>query len=64
MACPSPHWGLPSTRRGPEGEEAEAALEVTVRALRVPARLASCSGVTASVSFSVCGSDSVLWDIY
>lgn len=48
---PSAHRGLPSKRRVSEGEEAKAVLEVTVSALRVPARMASCSGVTASVSF-------------
>lgn len=48
---PSACGGLPPKRRVNEGEEAKAVLEVTVSALRVPARMASCSGVTASVSF-------------
>lgn len=48
---PSALCGLPPKRRVNEGEEAKAVLEVTVSALRVPARMASCSGVTVFVSF-------------
>lgn len=47
----SAHWGLPPKRRVSEGEMAKAMLEVTVSALVVPARMALCSGVSASVSF-------------
>lgn len=48
----SAHCELSPKRRVSEGGEAKAVLEVTVSSLRVPARMASCSGVTASVSFS------------
>lgn len=56
--------GSTPEKRGSEGEEAKAASELTFSALGVPATMASCSGVTASVSFPVCSSDSALGDIY
>lgn len=57
-------WGLPLKKRGNEGREAKTALGVTVSALRVPVRWPRVLGVTVTASLPVCGSDSVLWDIY
>lgn len=48
-----PTLGSTPKRRGCEGEEARAALKVTVPAIRVLARMALCSRGTASVSFPV-----------